>query len=217
MSAKRDWMHDTNHKFAYKCLPMTIANKYGWNAVIPCGLTAEWNGGETIKDMIVTVDDPEKYFVRSMFGHGILTFMPDFIIKTNQAISMMITGVPNYFKDGIAPMSGIVETDWLPYPFTMSYKFTKPGKVRFEKGEPIFSMFPISRGFIESFDIINTSLDNDQKFKEEYLNYEEMKASYFYQKETGFLKLYMNGKIPNNEVDIDNHITNLVIQDPREE
>ena len=34
------------------------------------------------------------------------------------------------------PLVGLIETDWLPFPFTMNWVFTRPGRVRLEKGEP---------------------------------------------------------------------------------
>jgi hypothetical protein len=40
-------------------------------------------------------------------------------------------GPPNQPKDGIYPLSGR-----LPFPFTMNWQMTRPGRVRFEKGEP---------------------------------------------------------------------------------
>ena len=49
---------------------------------------------------------------------------------------MWAMGPPNHIKDGIQPLVGLVETDWLPFPFTMNWIFTRPGRVRFAKGEP---------------------------------------------------------------------------------
>ena len=42
--AKRQWMDDSPQSYAYRCLPLTIANTHGWE--ILCGRTfyAEWNG-----------------------------------------------------------------------------------------------------------------------------------------------------------------------------
>ena len=48
----------------------------------------------------------------------------------------MTMGAPNFFKVGIAPLTGLVETDWLPFPFTMNWQMTRPGSVVFKKGEP---------------------------------------------------------------------------------
>jgi hypothetical protein len=48
------------------------------------------------------------------------------------------------------PLSAIVETDWLPFTFTMNWVFTRYGTaVRFEKGEPFCHIFPIKRGELE--------------------------------------------------------------------
>ena len=60
-------------------------------------------------------------------------------------------------KDGIVALSGLIETDWSPYTFTMNWQFTRPGhRVRFEKGEPSCFFFPVERGAIERF---NTRLE----------------------------------------------------------
>jgi hypothetical protein len=45
-------------------------------------------------------------------------------------------------KDGIQPLVGLIETDWLPFPFTMNWIFTRPGTVKFEKGEPFCFITP---------------------------------------------------------------------------
>src|ERR1041384_6747417 len=40
---QRDWMNETYNKFAYRCLPLTIANQTGWWVYNPVGFTAVWN------------------------------------------------------------------------------------------------------------------------------------------------------------------------------
>jgi hypothetical protein len=58
----------------------------------------------------------------------------------------MVQGPINRPKDAISPLTGIVETAWCPYTFTMNWIFTRPGlAVRFEKGEPICHIYPIRR------------------------------------------------------------------------
>ena len=41
---KREWMDDTQDRFAYRCLPLSIANQTGWEILSPAGFTARWNG-----------------------------------------------------------------------------------------------------------------------------------------------------------------------------
>ena len=74
--------------------------------------------------------------VTSHFSHGVLTFHSGYLFRTPPGWSMWVMGPPNHAKDGLQPLSGLVETDWLPFPFTMNWLFTRPGRVRFEKKEP---------------------------------------------------------------------------------
>ena len=40
----RQWMEDTVDRFAYRCLPVAIANQVGWDILCPVAFTAKWNG-----------------------------------------------------------------------------------------------------------------------------------------------------------------------------
>ena len=43
--AVRDWMTATPDSFAYRCLPLNIANAHGWEILSPCTFEARWTGG----------------------------------------------------------------------------------------------------------------------------------------------------------------------------
>jgi hypothetical protein len=63
----------------------------------------------------------------------------------------VVQGPINRPKDAIAPLTGIVETDWAPYSFTMNWMFTRSDTlVRFEKDEPFCHIFPVQRGALEN-------------------------------------------------------------------
>ena len=65
-------------------------------------------------------------------------------------MNMWVTGPVNSFKDGIQPMSALLETDWMPYTFTMNWQVTRKRKwIRFEKGEPVAQVFPVPRGVVD--------------------------------------------------------------------
>jgi hypothetical protein len=73
------------------------------------------------------------------------------VFVTEPQIDLFVQGPMNRFKDAIAAMSAIVETDWLSYTFTMNWKFTRANvSVKFEEGEPLCHIFPIQRGLLES-------------------------------------------------------------------
>jgi hypothetical protein len=64
----------------------------------------------------------------------------------------MVGGSPNFAKDGLTPLSGVIETDWSPYSFTMNWRFTRRNHwVRFEAGEPICFIFPVQRQALDRF------------------------------------------------------------------
>ena len=86
----------------------------------------------------------------SLFGQGMLTFHIEGIFRTPPGWNLWIGGSPNQAKDGIAPLTGVVETDWSPFTFTMNWRFTRPDHwVRFEAREPICFFFPVQRALLE--------------------------------------------------------------------
>ena len=144
--ATRAWMDATDVRYAYRCLPLTIANAMGWEVLTPCRVTAEWNGGQALSDLAVATDDPDwraEKVASSHFGHGILTFHLGYLFRTEPGIALWARGAPNWPKDGIAPLDGVIETDWLTFTFTMNWQFTRPGRVMFEKDEPFCFLLPI--------------------------------------------------------------------------
>src|SRR6266550_2793868 len=40
----RAWMDGVIDSHAYRCLPLSIANSYGWDILAPFGFSAQWNG-----------------------------------------------------------------------------------------------------------------------------------------------------------------------------
>ncbi len=44
-------MDATEDRFAYRCLPLTIANSMGWELLMPFAIAAEWNGGRDFDDV----------------------------------------------------------------------------------------------------------------------------------------------------------------------
>lgn len=141
---RRTWMNDTDARYAYRCLPLTIANAMGWEILLPGKVVATWTGGKKLSDITVESDEYEsEKLATSHFGHGILTFPVCYLFRTDPGFALWARGIPNNPKDGIAPLDGIIETDWAPFTFTMNWKFTRPGRVVFEKEEPFCFITPI--------------------------------------------------------------------------
>jgi hypothetical protein len=127
---RRDWMDATPESFAYRCLPLNIANAHGWELLSPCGFEAEWNGGAAVDDVVVRpIRDAAGDAPVALFGQGVLTFHVRGPVPHAAGLQPLGRRPPNAAKDGIAPLTGVIETDWSPYSFTMNWRFTRPGQV----------------------------------------------------------------------------------------
>jgi hypothetical protein len=147
----RDWMDAPGARHAYRCLPLSIANGYGWVIGCPSGFTALWNGDPAVGAIHVEPDLETQAPAIDHFGAGILTFHVPCLFRTEAGVDLMVTGPLNEPKDGIAALTGVVETDWTVATFTMNWRFTRPNvTVRFEAGEPICQIFPVRRGDVET-------------------------------------------------------------------
>jgi hypothetical protein len=153
-SPKRVWMDDTNERYAYRCLPLTIANSHGWELLSPMAFEAIWDGGIHMDSIQIRMDPgfPDHLKPVSLFGYGTITWHVEGIFRTPPGWNLWVSGPPNRQKDAIQPLGGIIETDWSPYTFTMNWRFTRPNQwIRFEENEPIAFFFPVERGRVEKF------------------------------------------------------------------
>ncbi len=157
----REWMENTDRRFAYRCLPLQIANTTGWFLANPQRFSVWWKGGNAKEDLVLEFPSGQAAAtcIQSHFGHGILTFTLPYLFRTPRGINLWIKGPTNWPKDGIYPLEGIVETDWTTSTFTMNWKMTRPHQlVVFEQDEPICMVIPVARGLVESLVPVQQSL-----------------------------------------------------------
>jgi hypothetical protein len=84
-------------------------------------------------------------------------------------VNLWVKGPANYVKDGVQALEGVVETDWLPSTFTMNWKVTRPHHpIRFERGEPICNVMPVTRGLAENLDPMCLPLAAEPEIMREY-------------------------------------------------
>lgn len=150
---ERDWMDATATRFAYRCLPMVIANQNGWLLLNRHKFLVVWSGGPdpaALKIEFLSGQEPRDAV--SLFGGGILTFTTGYLFRTAPGFNLHVRGPANAPKDGIAALEGIVETDWSEATFTMNWKVTRLNHpLVFEEGEPFAMITPLRRGETETF------------------------------------------------------------------
>jgi hypothetical protein len=185
---ERAWMDAFTGRAPYRCLPMTMANTTGWELLCPFAFTAEWNGGAGIDAIRITPDAPVKNpgrIVMSHFACGTLTFHTGYLFRTQPGWAVLAGGPPNQVKHGIQPLTGLVETDWLPFPFTMNWLFTAPGRIRFEKDEPFCFISVVEHGKLERFEPVIRTLESEPELKHEYEAWSASRAEFNQQLKAG--------------------------------
>jgi hypothetical protein len=151
--AQRGWMSATPDRFAYRCLPLVVANQSGWFILSDRGLEIWWDGGPgpasiQIRDLS---SKDKRNCPSSHFGGGVVTWSIPYVFRTPPGYDLIVRGPTNWCKDGISPLDGVVETDWSAAPFTINWKVTRPNwPLRFEEGEPIAMILPAQRGCLSS-------------------------------------------------------------------
>lgn len=185
-SARRAWMDATPERFANRCLPLMIANQAGWIVTLTEPVEAEWSGGEGLVGVRVFGSERAQVNVSSHFGAGIVTFKLPWLFRLEPGYNLLVRGPANLPKDGVAPLEGIVETDWAIAPFTMNWKITRPGvRVRWDAGEPVCMIVPMRRGELERFEPEAGEIDDDPSLGAAYRAWREGRDEFLRELRTG--------------------------------
>ena len=173
---KPEWF--TQH--FYRCLPLTIANQYGFVIRAEHDFSLMWNGSPDNGSVKIFLDISEEekssslLEIASHFGAGIITIMPSFTLRTPPGVNLMTINPPNYIMKDITVMSGVIETDHLRRNFTFNLKVQTPNvRIDFKKGQPLAGFLPIPRYFADEFKIVPAENIFDKDVLEE-----EVKAEY---------------------------------------
>lgn len=171
-TSTRRWMDRTSERFAYRCLPLLIANQHGWFILNVHKIRVQWDGGAGESALKVVCEaGPEGVPCPAVshFGHGVLTWNLNYLFRTTPGYNLWARGPVNMWKPGITALEGIIETDWSAATFTMNWKMIASGMpVEFLPGEPICMLVPIKRGDIETFHPQVRDLERDETLKAEY-------------------------------------------------
>ena len=237
----RDWMDGPVVNNVKRCLPVLMASSHGWEILSPFDFSVLWNGGDkkqdtqiTIKNDLITQNSDENnrlpnssINVISHFGGGIVTINLYVIFETDPGVNLWVGGAPNHFKDGVQPLSALIESDWMPYTFTMNWKITRKNTViEFTRGEPVCFVFPVQRNLLESCDPMILNIEQNQELNKQYKaalkrrslglafrdKSKQDKVFKKFAKQLSFQKWYTKGEMPDGSGKVDEHQTQLKIK-----
>lgn len=219
---ERDWMDSAHQRHPYRCLPLNIANQNGWVLSCPTDFRVYWYGGPNPSDLEVRFDGTVDPCVSSHFGSGVLTFSLPYLFRTPPGINLWVKGPANWVKDGIQPLEGVVESDWLVSTFTMNWKITRMCEwIRFEEGEPFCMLVPVPRGLVESLVPKRVPIVADPDTEKGYRAWEKSRAVFLKGLNTrdpeavklGWQKDYFRGVRPDGSAHFDDHQTHLSVRE----
>ena len=225
--ARREWMDKFQDRHPYRCLPLTMANSTGWEMTCPMTVDIKWDGGKGAEAIKISSPDSPKTvhaFAQSHFRGGIVTFHTGYLFRTPPGWAVWCGGPPNWPKDGVYPLSGLVETDWLPFPFTMNWQMTRPGTVHFKKGEPFCFITLSEHRRLEAVQPKIKSLALNKRLQNEYKAWQHSRTDFLNRLmvnekgavQEGWQRHYMKGeKADGGKTDLD-HDTKRRLKKPKD-
>ncbi|MGE0704819.1 MAG: DUF6065 family protein [Vicinamibacterales bacterium] len=204
---QRDWMDATDQRYAYRCLPLLIANQAGWWVLNDQPLDVFWDGSKELTGVRIRRVDPNAppASITSHFGEGIVTFHIPYLFRTPPGYNLLVRGPANMPKDGIQALEGLVESDWSTATFTMNWKITRRRRwIRFEKDEPICMLVPQRRGELEGFQTDIRDLSSNPELHTAHRQWADSRSKFLTGLKTGdrdavdkrWQKDYFQGRTP---------------------
>jgi len=158
-------MSETPQKYIYKCIPLVSANTMGWELFNPVDSDVTWNGGDMNTDISVTSLETHRFGMTSHFGCGMVTWYVPFLFRTSPELGLLVTGPSNHGRNDAVALEAFIRTDWLPFPFTMSWRLTRKNQtVHFSKNEPICRVLPFPIAMLDETSLEIAELTDDPGF-----------------------------------------------------
>jgi hypothetical protein len=180
---RREWMDQYPHSFAYRCLPLKIANEAGWLVRSPVDFEVTYITDDhplkSVKIDIADKDSMYRNYILSHFGRGVITFSLPFILRTEAPWCVWARGYPNYYKNNISFLEGIIETHWLHSTFTYNIRVIEKNQtVSFKKNEPLMFLTCININEINNSYITDKIIDENLELKNAYNTWNQSRAEF---------------------------------------
>lgn len=177
---ERPWMTDSDGRFAYRCLPLLLANQSGWVILNNDAFSAWWTGGSAVNATIIQPRNGRSVpVVASHFGQGIITWSLPYLFRTSPGFSLLVRGPANSPKDGVSPLEGLVESDWASATFTMNWQITRPDtEITFEVDEPICMIVPQRRADLDAVRPTIRPIEDDPDLARRYQEWNRGRSAF---------------------------------------
>ena len=128
---------------AYRCAPLKVANRAGWDLRISENVVVEWNGAPHSSDVKVIAGES---VAESVFGMGTFTLTVGYIWKLSPGWQLMVTPIPNGDLGDCEAMTAIMEPEILNYPWFLTMRMFSTGLARITSGQRVARVMPVRIG-----------------------------------------------------------------------
>lgn len=166
----RQWQDELPNNHAYRCFPLTLANRYGWGISFPEDISFIWNGIKSASKDNVKALSGDRWIDFSR-GWGVVSFRTGLFFETDQDVTMLGYPVPNNFINDFQIFTYLISTSFYK-PWQLAGQITEPNKViTIKAGTPVGAVMPISLSQINNSEAIRVSTDQMQIDFEYYSEY----------------------------------------------
>ena len=131
---------------AYRCAPLKVANRAGWDLRLNESVVVEWNGAPHKVDVEVTKGES---IAKSAFGMGTFTLTVGYIWKLSPGWQLMVMPIPNGDLGDCEAMTAIMEPEILNYPWFLTMRMFNTGLTRITPGQRVARVMPVRIGEFE--------------------------------------------------------------------
>jgi hypothetical protein len=215
----RQWMDDTGLGYAYRCLPMTYANRHGWCVRLTEDVQVIWDGSAAASGTHILTGRTQNgiSMADNGTGNGVVTFHLNAIPRTPPDWNLWIMGAPNLVIPGASALSGVIESDWMFTSPTANWKLTEPNRIiTFKKGDPVFFFVPVHKTMFETFEVNHLVMQEDEDMNKHYVDHAEWRQETEAAGKGVFGKMYLKGiRADGTKPEWEhNHKTRLHLQEP---
>lgn len=214
----RTWMQQHQGRTPYKCNPMTVANGYGWEIVSPSTFTFIWDGSagqSEVSGVSIRTKDINPVLPKHHFGNGVITWSTGFVLRTEFPYAMFVTAPVNTVFHNVTPLSGIVETYWMPFTFTLNWKINAPGiPTTVNQGDVLAQFFPVQIDVFDDMELEITSMKNaEPEFQHNFYHWTKHRRNTLNQQgdPSGH---YIRGEVPGTTYQAENRYTKIRVPWP---
>lgn len=163
LDLKRDWMDNTDHRHAYHCFPISLANRLGWAISFPEDISFIWDGSPDSDAHHVKILKGHRFATSNRANHTV-SFESGLKFEAEDNMSIVTMPVPNQFIRGAQCFTTLISTSVLPGSLPIAWMITEPNiEITIPAGTPVAAVMPISLTDLQDYELILTGYNYDRE------------------------------------------------------